>query len=107
MKLLLPLTLVLLLSACAGSAGKIVTVHQRVEAACVSAGTAYGIIAAVNNVRPINASQQAQVLKAKAIVDPRCELPPGGDYPYSMSEVLLSELEGAASTLEAIKGVVK
>lgn len=97
------------LAACAAPGGtkQPMTVHQRIETACVSAGTAYEVIAAVNNVHPLKKAQQDQVLKAVAITDQRCKLAPGADYPYTMSEVLLNELEGAAATLNTIKGAVQ
>lgn len=107
MKTLLTIVLVSFLASCATQPAAPLTVHQRIEAACVSAGTAYGVIAAVNNVHSLTADQQASVLKAKALVDARCKLAPGADYPYTLSGITLSELEGAAGTLEAIKGVLK
>lgn len=109
-KSLILLTVMLALTACAGGAvpkPDHLTVHQRYEAACVSAGTAYGIIAKVNDLHPLKASQQAQVLKAVAITDQRCKLAPGGDYPYTATDAVMAELEGAAATLNAIKGEVQ
>lgn len=108
MKTLVLLLLTLMLSACgAGSSKQLATTHQRIEAACVSAGTAYGVIAVINSVHPLTAVQQTRVLAAKHIVDSRCILTPSGDYPSTMSEVLLGELEQASSTLTEIQGVLK
>ncbi len=92
---------------CASTPHGPLTVHQRIEAACVSAGTAYGVIAVVNNVHPLTADQQNTVLRAKAKVDQRCKLAPGEDYPYTLNDVALSELEDAAANLKAVKGAVK
>lgn len=83
------------------------TVHQRYETACVSAGTAFGVITAVNNAHPLTAAQQKAASDAYAKIKPRCKLAPGQDYPYSASELVLSELEGAADTLNKIKGEVQ
>lgn len=103
----LPLLLALCLSACAAGNAKPLTVHQRIEVACVDAGTAYGVIAAINNVHTLTADQQAAVLKAKVQIDLRCKLAPGADYPYTLTDAALAELENAAVTLKAIKGAVK
>lgn len=108
MKKLFALALVVALSACATPPPpKPLTVHQRIEVACTDAGTAYAVITEVNNVHPLKASQQAQVLKAVEIIDKRCKLGPGEDYPYTLESALLSELERAADTLATIKKEVK
>lgn len=86
---------------------KLATTHQRIEAACVSAGTAYGVIIVANNAHPLSAKQQAEVLAAKAIVDKRCLLDAHGDYPYNLQEVLIVELEAACGTLVAAKGAIR
>ncbi len=83
------------------------TFHQRYEAGCIGAGTAYGVITAINNVHPLKASQQARVLKAKSKIDDRCKLAPGADYPYSGSDAILAEVEAAAGDLKAVEGEVK
>lgn len=103
------LALGLALAACAGNVPKPdhLTVHQRYEIACVSAGTAYGVIAKVNALKPLKKAQQDQVLKAVAITDQRCKLKPGQDYPYTATDAVMAELEGAASTLNTIKGEVQ
>lgn len=107
MKLLVALPLTLCLSACASAPHAPLTVHQRIEAACVGGGISYGVITAVNNLHPLTASQQDQALSAKAKIDKQCKLTPGQDYPYSLSDALLTELESAAGTLETIKGELK
>lgn len=109
LKTILVMTLLLALSACQSSVPRPdhLTVHQRYEAACVGAGEAYGVIAAANNLHPLKAAQQAQVLKAVAITDARCKLKPGEDYPYTATEAAMVELEGAAATLNTIKGEVR
>jgi hypothetical protein len=83
------------------------TVHQRYEAACVSAGASYAAIAAVNKVHTLTASQQAKVLVAVGLTDARCKLAPGKDYPYTATEAALAELEGAAGTLATIEEAIR
>lgn len=107
MKLIATLVLVIALSACASKPTKPLTVHQRYEVACVGAATAYGVIAAVNNVKPLKASQQKQVLEAKAKIDTRCELGPGEDYPYTATEAVMDELESSAALLKKVEGELR
>lgn len=106
MKMMLLAAALVGLAACVGNPkpDTPLTVHQRYETACVGAGEAYGVIAAANNVKPFKATVQAQVLSAKAVIDKRCELAAGGDYPYTATEAVLSELEGSAAILAKIKG---
>jgi hypothetical protein len=105
--LILPFLLALTLVGCASTTHGPLTVHQRYEAACVGAATAYGVIATVNAVHPLTVSQQANALLAKHKIDQRCQLAPGQDYPYTASEAVLSELESAAATLNQIKGAAR
>jgi hypothetical protein len=94
--------------ACVPRAIKPLTVHQRYEAACVSAGAALGVITDINKLHPLPAATQARVLEIKrTIFDKRCKLAPGEDYPYTATEAVLSELEGAADNLETIEGEAK
>jgi len=99
--------LIVALAGCATTPHAPLTVHQRIEAACIGGGTAYGVITAVNNLHPLSASQQAQASSAKAKLDKKCKLAPGQDYPYSLSDALLTELEGAAGMLNTIKSEVQ
>lgn len=110
MKTFLMAGLALALFAAAGCTGpggtKADTVHERIESACVSAGAAYGIIAKANAIKPLPAATQAKVIAAVDITDGPCKLEPGEDYPYTMAEAALRELEGAAATLNTIKGML-
>ncbi len=107
--IVLVIILILLIAGCANlpKPPPTLTIHQRYEIACVSGGTAYGVITMVNNLHPLTASQQAQALKAKQKVDKRCKLAPGQDYPYTALDAVMTDLEGAAATLNRIKGEVQ
>lgn len=107
MKLILTLLLALLCACVPTNPTRPLTVHQRYEAACVNAGVAYGVIIAANRIRTLSASTQAQVLQAKKLIDQRCALAPGEDYPYTATAAALAELEGASDTLTLIKESVQ
>jgi hypothetical protein len=62
MKLALVFLLTLALAGCASQGFK--TPLQQTEAACVTASGAYKVITAANNIKPLSASQQADVLAA-------------------------------------------
>jgi hypothetical protein len=81
------------------------TVHQRYEVACVGGYAALPFIAKVNALHPFPAATQATILRDKDKLEKKfhCILAPGEDYPYTLDEILLRELESASATLIKIK----
>lgn len=105
--IILALSLTAFGGGCATKPTKPLTLHQRYEAACVGGGTSFEVITAVNDLKPLTASQQKQAADAYGKLKPRCKLAPGQDYPYTVSEIVLDELENSAAVLKQIEGAVK
>lgn len=99
----------LVVGACVSSPAKPehLTIHQRYELACVDSGIAFGVIKAVNDVKPLKAIQQKQATDAYTLTAKRCKLAPGEDYPYTATDAVMDELESSAATLKKIQGEVK
>lgn len=83
------------------------TVHERIETACTTAALSYAVVIEADKIKPFPAATAQRIVNAKRIMDKQCELPPGGDYPYTLNELLLTELEGAADTLTDIKEALR
>jgi hypothetical protein len=108
-QLLVGVAILFTLAACGSLPTKpaTLTVHQRYEVACIDGGVAYSVITVGNNLHPLKAAQQRSALAARDKIDKYCRLKPGEDYPYSASDAVMSELEGAAATLDQLKEISK
>lgn len=106
-KLILSLVVSVILVGCVSKPPKPLTIHQRYEAACVGSGVSFGVITAINDLKPLKATQQKQATDAYEKIAKRCKLAPGQDYPYTASDIVMDELESSAAILKKLEGEVK